>query len=229
MKRTLILLIATIYCIQLKAQSILHDSILHVGFYKNIFELVYNEPSEPFDYTINERVINTSKGFKGHKIPIYNLAIQKDSTKLIGDVFGFCDGKNIYLKTINTGAFADYKSKKFSPKSNFVKINEIGIYTYFKDIKKGNSGPMMMYTGGGAMGGAVVGIGASINTGSVYAEYIINLKTNEIEMLTVKNLKKLLADQPNLLNEFNGDKDKKKNFEKYILKYNESYKSNLEE
>lgn len=199
----------TLFCF---SQNIVKDSILNIGFYANLHELTDNNPSKPFHYEISEREIYVAKSaFKNDKVKIYNLIIEKDSTKSIGDIIGFSDGKNIYLKTGATGTFANYKGNTFGIKSNFLKIPQIGVYTYFSNIEN------MKYGGGGLAG--------SLSIGNTSIEYIINLKTTEMVRLTNKIMKELLIDEPDLLKEFDADKNRKKNYEKYVVEYNRRYRA----
>lgn len=57
-----------------------------------------------------------------------------------------------------------------------------------------------------------------------YLPHIINAKTLEIITLNTNKMKKLLADDPDLLEKFKADKKRKKNFEKYITEYNKRYR-----
>lgn len=127
------------------AQNIAKDTVLMPGFYKDIQELIDNNPSEPFDYEITKKNIGF---FLPDKTELYNLSISKDSTKIIGDIIGFSDGLNIYLKTIRTGVFANFESNKFNEKSNFIKIIDIGVYTFFYDLKKTYNNTTMRSSGG---------------------------------------------------------------------------------
>lgn len=219
MKRKSIILILVLISFTTYAQNIAKDSILKIGFYKNIHELIDNTPSSAFNYEITEK--KTSTGFLGDKITLYNLSVEKDSAKIIGDIFSFSDGQYIYLKTVRTGAFSNFKSNRFSDKSNFIKVINVGVYSFFYDLKNVHT-YMPMY-GGGAIGtGISVGISPSNKS---YLPHILNSKTREIIALNTKQMKKLLADDPDLLKEFNADKNRKKNFEKYIVEYNKRFRT----
>jgi hypothetical protein len=79
-------------------QLITDDSIiLKKGFYRHFTEFKYNKPSLPFNYTID----TCSTGYGKSKIyatgVYYTIKQNDDKGKIPKDVFGFCDGRYIYI------------------------------------------------------------------------------------------------------------------------------------
>jgi hypothetical protein len=90
------------------------------GIYKNFSEFKFNRPSINYEFTIEEGVQNygPKRDSLGHKV--YYLVLSEPSLNN-DSVWGFCDGKNIYINNVYF----------FKPKSRFDKIEYMGRYCYF--------------------------------------------------------------------------------------------------
>lgn len=226
MKTIITFVLLTLFVHHLSAQRIATDSILTVGFYRSMDELLDNSPSYPFDYKVARRKVFAG-GLLDPKVNVYNIEITKEQAEIIEDVIGFSDGYDIYLNTIRTGYFGALQSKKFNHKTNFIKVDLIGKYLYFNDLSHNNN---MMYNGTGMGLSAGVGGGFSVGIGigrsRKYLPYVIDTNTGEKIKLSVKVMRKILKDDSALLEKFNDDRNRKKNFDKYIERYNSQYKAN---
>jgi hypothetical protein len=81
----------------------------------------YNNPSVPLHDKIYSRVVSLS-GSK--QVTYYKLDVTRNQAKESGEIFGFSDGKNQYVRqTGGTGL-----------KREFVRIDNYGKYGYFEDI-----------------------------------------------------------------------------------------------
>ena len=64
------------------------------GIYRDYEEFKNNKPSLKLDYQIISKQIDLSEV---SSIKVYALDIPKKESREIGDVFGFCDGKQIFM------------------------------------------------------------------------------------------------------------------------------------
>jgi hypothetical protein len=179
---------------------IIDDSIFQAGIYKNFEEFKYNNPSIEFDYEISTK--NRGFGFLNTKrqLSFYKINMDKKKAKNIGQVFGFCDGKNVYINDSNP---------KLKLKTEFVKIEYFWKYCYYEDRVCTSN-----YTGNG------------ITESCDLAEKVINIYTGEVISLSRKTLREILADDSELLTEFNNESQQNKKIKTYILKYIENQNDN---
>jgi hypothetical protein len=179
----------------LKGQnSIITDTIYKVGIYKNFEEFKNNNPSVEFDYDVDS--IARGYGFlrMAGKVTFYRLIINKEQGKSIGKVFGFCDGKNVYINEF---------AHQLTPNSEFSKLEYIGNYCYFQDI-------------------LCTSLLNGSNTNSCYFNSkLLEIQTGKIIYLSKSTLKEVLSDNDELLHEFNNESKKKKKFKEYIIRFQE--------
>ncbi|WP_346858432.1 hypothetical protein [uncultured Draconibacterium sp.] len=112
---------------------IVNDTTYKPGIYKNFEEFKFNNPSIDFSYQISTKTrnygfFNYGNGFpqnvtKG-KVSYYRISINRKTANSIGSVYGFSDGKNVYINPNNP---------VLGPKTEFTKIEYFGDYCYFKD------------------------------------------------------------------------------------------------
>lgn len=177
-------------------ELIIDDSIkFKKGIYRDFYELKFNNPSIDFDYQIEEDEFCD--------ITYYKILIDKSRAKSIGYVYGFCDGKDIYIN--------GYISK-LTPKSRFFHLKHIVRYCYFEDVFYSST-----YNGITGMGNTTCGL----------SQNIIDIINGEKIVITKKKIKKLLKQDQDLLNEFTAKlfdsksiKKKEELFEEYVVKFN---------
>jgi len=87
---------------------------LKKGFYANFKEFQVNNPSLQFDFSIEEIDRN---GKKFTKVSLADPLIDKD--RLFDLIYGFSDGKNVYIKKYVTGGYY-----------TFIPVQSIGRYCY---------------------------------------------------------------------------------------------------
>jgi len=207
MKAKFITILFTLAIFYGYGQNIGKDTRLEAGFYKTIEELGSNKPSKPFNYVITDRPYSVSF-LTNDKTTLYNLEITKDSIESIGPIFGFSDGKNVYIKTTRMGLAGVFKGKKFNEKTNYMKADEVGVYIFYYDFHRVKSYQNDQFR-------------SAMNYS--YDPHVINTKDNKIFIVSTRVMKNLLKDEPELLKEFKEDRYKKKKFQKYIAEYNKRY------
>ncbi len=119
------LLLLFVGCILLNAQDIATtESIgLKKGIYKNFEEFKNNSPSIPLNYKVIKIDYETGGILERKEALLYQLKITKEEGKKIGRVYGFSDGKNVYIN--------EYMPK-LRPVVLFSKVGFIGSYCLFE-------------------------------------------------------------------------------------------------
>ena len=174
-----------------KSQSLIIDATVYKkGIYRTFEEFKYNTPSIEFKY----KTITKERGYgfmnTGGQVTYYLIDIDRKLGKTIGKVFGFCDGKNIYINQY---------LQKLSPKRYFIKIDYLGKYCYYEDIS-------CTTTPNG-------GSGCSLS------KRIMDINTGEIIHLTKYTLRKLIAKNTELLKAFNEEPKKSKKIKQYTIQH----------
>lgn len=174
---------------------IISDTTYKAGIYRTFKEFQNNNPSIDFSYVISTK----NRGYRflneSAQVTYSRIVIDKKSGKSIGKVFGFCDGKNVYINE---------SLPRLGPKTEFSKIECFGNYCYFEDIIR-----KTIYAG------TVVTSSCSLD------EKIININTGEIIHLSKKTLRELIGDDSELPDEFDNESQKNKKLKEYFIKYME--------
>ena len=194
MNRILLMTFLLIRCFTSQSQpSIINDTILKTGIYKNFQEFKTNSPSIEFNYDILTK--DEPYGFLGlSKVAVYRIDIEKKKAVDIGEVFGFCDGKHIYIND---------DDRMLNPKTNFRRIEYLGAYGYFESTFHSISN----YTGQG------------ITIMTYLDKKVIDTNTGRVSILDKSTLRTIIADDKELLNEFNNASWKNKKLKDYLIKY----------
>jgi hypothetical protein len=100
-----------------------NSSLYKQGIYKNFEELKYNNPSVSLD----GRIITRTAEAGSKKVICYRLEKNKSMQQAHGKLYGFSDGRNIYIK-------------RASATGEHVKIDNYGKYGYFEDIAYSSTG-----------------------------------------------------------------------------------------
>lgn len=185
----LISTVLSLYCQKL----IIEDTIFKAGIYKTFKEFKHNNPSMGFYYKINPVITR----FEDTDIKIefisYTLDVPKKEGQAIGKIFGFCDGKHVFINT---------NYPKLKPEKKFNIIQLVGPYCYFENLDErteSNAGHSLTvyYIGG----------------------YILNIENGEVTKLTVSSLKEIIKDNPKLLERFNNELNKETKLKDYFIQY----------
>lgn len=208
------------------------------GFYKSYNEFITNSPSITYDFTL--------KHLSKHPNDTLDTRVDYtllDSSKHTGHVWGFCDGRDVYIK-YNTSTIA----------STFLKLN-VGRYPFFS-FEDRSSSTVVLLPGFGLVGAAVTAAttaNAISEASKPYSskDYSLCLITDKGKLNKrplISDLKKLVSTQPELLKSFEEETGQLKKYENnsyiddapddidykiylvlkdFLFKLNENYKSNI--
>ncbi len=76
---------------------ILTDSVKKQGIYRTFEEFRDNKPSIILDFKIYKQDRKLSALFNSDRFPAYGVDVDIKVGENVGEVYGFCDGKDIYL------------------------------------------------------------------------------------------------------------------------------------
>jgi len=115
-------------------------------------------------------------------------------------IWGFCDGENVYVN------YSYYEDILFSKGLTFDKL-VLGRYCYAECIS--------YFYGGGTIGRLLIRFAIDFNTGQA-----IRLNNNGV-------IKKLLKNDPELLQQFKNDDDKRDRYSYYLQEYSKRHKNEI--
>lgn len=195
--RSYILILFAFYFLSGKSQTIIINDTLNLkkGIYRDFSEFKTNNPSIPVNFTVYP-VKETYGMFDGSSIERYKTTCSKDEITQLSKIWGFCDGKNIYVN------YSYYEHVPFADGATFDKLT-LGRYCYSESITYASIQ--------GTIARFINRFAIDINTGAV-----IRLYNNGV----VKNLLKSDAE---LLNEFKNDEHKKEHYKYYIVEYSANH------
>jgi hypothetical protein len=183
MKKMIILFCSCIIMQKAYSQSLILDDSLNLkkGIYKTYKEFKFNSPSISLDCDIQAELIVYTNLLQSatytNRDTFYTLKIEKEKANEIGPVWGFCDGKNVYVNretSISSGKVI------FKPYSKFYKILFTGRYCYFS----------LGYRSGG---------------GFTHGILAIDFNTGELLELNRNKLKKYISKDKELLQDYNNE------------------------
>jgi hypothetical protein len=166
-----------------------NENHLVPGFYRNLEELKYNNPSDKFNYAVTEQ----HRKYFGGEINTYKIDIDKLKAREIGKVFGFSDGKNLYLNE---------DSSSLRPSTEFARAEYHGKYYYFETVLQ-----------------IPVSSGTTVILVPKIEQKIMDMNSGEIIILNNKNLKELISDNQLLLAEFENSSHKNRILKEFFIRY----------
>lgn len=172
---------------------IIFTSSYQPGLYRTFREFQTNAPSQTGNLVIKDR----SSAAQMYLLADKNQLILRDETgeHKVKDYWGYCDGRNLYVRD-----------------NGLNRILETGYYCIYAQQRMQPSGRMY--------NPADMTV-APVNQ-SVQLYKVINITTGEILELTAYNLKKyILPQDPELLDEFRADREKKDKLLWYIRRFNQ--------
>lgn len=175
------------------------------GIYKNLKELQENAPSVQLNSDTNIKSKKHTETFSRHESVQYFLKMKKRKYKEIGFIFGFCDGKQVYISSA--------QPERFWARKPFYALELQGRYNFIAKREYGDSF-MMTPTpvAGGGMAMTPSGGGRTVNF------YMFDMNTGEFLPVSKKSLKKELVQYPDLLNQYKDDKNRNGKTARYIKK-----------
>ncbi|RDC63797.1 hypothetical protein [Adhaeribacter pallidiroseus] len=198
--KILLLFIASFFFLKSDKQEYIVDKevVLKPGFYRDFQEFKTNSPSVAFN---NSPLTTVTKGYgflnATGEVVYYRVSMEKSLARKIGNVYGFCDGKSIYLNP---------EISVFRPNMKFSKLDYLGRYCYFEDL---------MYKS------VPTGNGMASNT--YLAEKALDINTGEITILSKKTLKEIIAKDAALLEDFTNETKKNKVLKDYLISYSDKH------
>lgn len=181
---------------------------LKKGIYNLFEEYNLNAPALTGEFTFTDSVITgykkEKKNYSEENIVLYDLRIKEFSNKANQYIWGFTDGRNIYVRTSN-----DY----FSSNYYFLKGDYLGCYIYYKDVIKNTDGTIKRTNG------------KLLSTqATIIVEKIINPRNGGVFELNKKNLEKILIEKaPELKKKYDSDPEKGSKLLEYLKEYCSNY------
>jgi hypothetical protein len=205
MKKLLLFISLFIFMINANGQNLIVDKeiVLKPGIYRNFEEFKSNKPSSGFNYSLEEDDVKYGNFISGAgKVTFYKLKVDKKKAKTIGAIYGFCDGKSVYVAP---------SMPTVTPKTGFSKLTYLGRYCYYEDIdaKRVISGPGAAST--------------SINL----EESAIDINTGKVWRLNKFTMRDILEKDAALLADFNNEKKKNKSLKDYLVSYSDKHANEI--
>ena len=197
MKHLLIIWIALFHLQCIGQSKIVQDSVLKPGLYFSVEDVIYNRPANIQNLSFDKDSIRVAKNWKRTSMDIYHLNITREQavrTEKLGGIFGFCDGKNIYLST--TFKQSELGRSFFKAEIICDFINFEGVSTIYV-----NGRPDPFKQGG-------------------YVQNVIDTKKGQFfDFLTKRTFKKVISEKPKLVESFKNQDDKSLHYRAYLQKY----------
>jgi hypothetical protein len=189
--------------------SILNNTSLKKGIYRNIDQFKANSPS--YEGKFKPKKVLIGYGLLGFKHDtLYRCKMNKKKARKLGAVYGFCDGKNVYL---------NFRHELLYKKTQFCKLDNLGRYCCFNlVIIREIFNPFTM------LGVPVV---SDIHQKGVLTEMIMDFNTGIIYILDNAKLEEIIKDDPALYREYMNDSSPEKNLRSYIIEYSEKHKNEI--
>ncbi|MBL4651340.1 MAG: hypothetical protein JKY53_00535, partial [Flavobacteriales bacterium] len=200
-------------CQTLLAQELITDSttVLKAGIYKDFFEFKYNCPRHEFNHKVDSMYLKYSdkKGlaFATNQQSLY---FQLKNKKGVKNSFGFCDGKNIFIK-VN-------QDKKGNP--IFSNVDHLGRYALMSMVTDSEVNPIAV----GAAG--MIGVAATYEPPRLILK-VVSLTTGNIYTLTESALNQIVSDDSKILDYVIRDGNINEKLEPYLLMYSNRHKKDV--
>ncbi len=178
-----------------EAQELISGSELSLkkGFYRTYGEMKANSPSVPFNYPVGMKKACIEEDC----VYRYRIRIERSKAKQIGEIYGFSDGENIFVRIATDGSLG---KNVLTPNDRFSRIDQIGRYGFYST--KLNAG------------GGKKAVPADMTT------YMMDFVTDEKKKLNENIVSSLIEDNVGLLAEFKGTKRKKRRpYGEYVKRY----------
>jgi len=198
---------------------IINDTIFREGIYKTFEEFKHNRPSMEFNYNVITKSHRYGLSNEEVQVPFYKIMINKKEGKSIGKIFGFCDGKTVYIND---------NSPRLGPDTEFSKIEYFGKYCYFKYVKnrkvekqksraeRNMDNAKNIFISNNVK--RIMNASTTVTEGRL-VEKILNIESGEVISLSTKVLRELIANDKELLNEFNKESQRGKKLMQYLIRY----------
>lgn len=152
------------------------------GFYRSLQDALEDSSFK----TISAPLV---PNFRTHGVIYHRIKLPKEERRYIGNVFGFSDGKFIYINP---------RTPKPRKLANFYKTERIGPYLYFKNEAR------ITYQGRNI---------------TWLQEKLLDIQTGDVLTLTRPKLREIIQDDEELLELFNAEKGKSGKIKLYLIEY----------
>ncbi len=200
MKKIVLVSLLFISAISFAQFPIVKDTVRKAGIYKSFEEFRDNKPSIKLENKIVSKPFRYGS-YGNDTMSCFALDIDKQISKKMGDVFGFCDGICVYL----IASEGESKVHKY----NFCKVEYIGKLCYYYTLSSASFNAALTASG-------FQYPTASTNQRSVV---VIDLSTGSINLLSKRYLKEILSQKPELLQKFNALKSSDQNLKQFLIEY----------
>ncbi|HAA19206.1 MAG TPA: hypothetical protein DCR93_32665 [Cytophagales bacterium] len=162
------------------------------GYYRTYHEVLTNAPGIPWDTPA--LTPKKSRVVIGKHFPSVKLDLTRDQGRALGDFVGFSDGQHLYLRVSNEGkAWRDH----------FSQVQVAGPYLV-------HSAVLITYTASG---------NGTFTRWTSHITKALNLGDGRYTTVGKKELRALLADEPQLLAEFEAERRKGRKISEYLIRY----------
>lgn len=173
----------------------LQNANFESGIYKSFDEFRYGNPSIGLNCRVLEKAHSVGKG----QVKYYRLDLNSKKRRELGKVFGFSDGKDVYL---------DKNYPNPSPNPEFIKMENLYKYYFYEYVRYI---PIMS----GSMGTVIPSL----------VQVILDINSGKVTTLNKQSLLEIMANDQALSDEFKNStgKDRVKEF---LVKYVEKHYKN---
>src|SRR6185437_12369328 len=197
------ILLSLVFVSKTQSQTLIVDDTanLKVGVYRTFKEFRYNSPSITTEFTVRpeeKRFDYAPSEFKdSSRHTIYYLLLPESYT-ITDTIWGFCDGKNIYINTWWS---------TYSPKGTYERLEYIGRYCLF----------FKWQPGGYKKPPRICRVAININNGLAF----------DPDILSHSDLKQILEKDTYLYNKYKQVKERKAKSFYYLKLYSEKHKDQI--
>jgi len=195
MRKLLIGIIAFITVITSFSQELIYKQKdkLKPGVYRNFEEFKTNSPSVEWKYYVKQTTSNYVTFSSSGTVIFGKLVMEKEERKSFGSIYGFCDGKNIFI-------IPNYKNGVIlKRKTSFNKVVYLGRYVYYESFTSVNMG--------------------EYGSSKTLDRRFLNINNGDNYSLDKNSLRTVLSQDNDLLYQFENEKRKNKVLKEYLIKY----------
>lgn len=152
-----------------------------------------NSPSVPFNYQVGMK----KACVEDDCVYRYRIRIERSKAKQIGEIYGFSDGDDIYVRITSDRSQGN---RVLTPTDRFSRLDQIGEFALYSTKLNAGAGKKV--------------VPADMTT------YMVDLATGKRQKLNESIVSNIISDNSSLLEEFKGTKRKKRRpYGEYIKRY----------
>ena len=189
MKKVFFIILFFVVANSFAQYPILIDTILKPGIYKTFEEFRNNNPSIQLSGEIKSKIFKYNSNGSFENLNTYYVDVDKKDANVIGKVFGFSDGKNIFISPLYSSKVNDYE---------FYILEFINLYSYYCSIESSQVGSIYM---------------------EVKVQNVLDIKSGDVLKLTNSTVKDIISTDKQLLEKFKNQKSKYLYYKQYLLDF----------